>query len=199
MRLSNSLVAIAATTILFTGCANNEEPARQALASAEASLAEVRVDAAKFAPEELQVAEARLAKARGNLAKEEYKDVLGEATQLTKETATLKEVVVSKQTQAAAATHEWESLSEQVPRMVKAIEFRVGALSGTKLPPEVSKEAFEAAKVALESIKSLWAEASAAFEAGDAIVAADKARLVQSKGEEVADQLGMSPAEFASN
>jgi hypothetical protein len=63
----------------------------------------------------------------------------------------------------------------------------------------VSKEAFEAAKVALESIKSLWAEASAAFEAGDAIVAADKARLVQSKGEEVADQLGMSPAEFASN
>ena len=129
MRLS-TLVAIAATTILFTGCANNEEPARQALASAEASLAEVRVDAAKFAPEELQVAEARLAKAKENLAKEEYKDVLGDATQLTKETATLKEVVVSKQTQVAAATHEWEALSEEVPKMVKAIEFRVDALSG---------------------------------------------------------------------
>ena len=198
MRLS-TLVAIAATTILFTGCANNEEPARQALASAEASLAEVRVDAAKFAPEELQVAEDRLAKARENLAKEEYKDVLGDATQLTKETATLKEVVVSKQTQVAAATHEWESLSEEVPKMVKAIEFRVGALSGKKLPPEVSKETFEAAKVALQTIKSLWAEASAAFDAGNAVVAADKARLVQSKGEEVADQLGMSPAEFASN
>jgi hypothetical protein len=199
MRLSNSLVAIAATTILFTGCANNEEPARQALASAEASLAEVRVDAAKFAPEELQVAEARLAKARENLAKEEYKDVLGDATQLTKETATLKEVVVSKQTQAAAATHEWESLSEEVPRMVKAIEFRVEALSGSKLPKDMNKETFEAAKATLQSMKTMWAEASAAFNAGNAVAAADKGRLVQSKGEEVAGQLGMSPAEFASN
>ena len=124
------------------------------MASAEASLAEVRVDAAKFAPEELQIAEARLAKARENLAKEEYKDVLGDATQLTKETATLKEVVVSKQTQAVAATHEWEALSEEVPKMVKAIEFRVDTLSGAKLPPEVNKETFEAAKVALESMKS---------------------------------------------
>jgi hypothetical protein len=179
-------------------------PSRQAgpavpATAAEASLAEVRVDAAKFAPEELQVAEARLAKARGNLAKEEYKDVLGDATQLTKETATLKEVVVSKQTQAAAATHEWESLSEEVPRMVKAIEFRVEALSGSKLPKDVNKETFEAAKATLQSLKTMWAEASAAFNAGNAVAAADKGRLVQSKGEEVAGQLGMSPAEFASN
>ena len=63
----------------------------------------------------------------------------------------------------------------------------------------MNKETFEAAKAALESMKSMWAEASAAFNAGNALAAADKARLVQTKGEEVADQLGMSPAEFASN
>jgi len=57
----------------------------------------------------------------------------------------------------------------------------------------VDKESFEAAKAALQSMKSLWAEASAAFEAGNAILAADKARMVQAKGEEVIDQLGMSP------
>ena len=193
MQFSKALVAVAATIILFTGCASNEEPARQALAAAEASLAEVRVDAAKFAPEELQIAEARLAKARESLAKEEYKDVLGDATQLTKETATLKEVVVSKQTQAAAATHEWEALSEEVPKMVKAIEFRVDTLSGSKLPKDVNKETFEAAKAALQSMKSMWAEASAAYMAGNAVAAADKAREVQAKGEEVFDQLGISP------
>ena len=76
--------------------------------------------------------------------------MLGGATQLTKEAATLKEVVVSKQTQAAAATHEWEALSEEVPKMVKAIESRVDTLSGSrKLPKDVNKEAFEAAKAAL--------------------------------------------------
>lgn len=187
------LAAIVASTVLVSGCANNEEPARQALAAAEASLAEVRVDAAKYAPEELQQAESRLARVKDDLAKEEYTDVLGGATQLTKETATLKEVVVSKQTQAVAATHEWEALSEEVPKMVQAIENRVDSLSGTKLPKDLDKESVESAKATLESMKSLWAEASAAFEAGNAILAADKARMVQAKGEEVIDQLGMSP------
>ena len=194
MRTSNALMGLAASALLITGCANNEEPARQALAAAEASLSEVRVDAAKYAPEELQSADSRLARVKEDLAKEEYKDVLGGATQLSKETAALKEVVVSKQTQAVAATHEWEALSEEVPKMVKAIEFRVGSLSGTKLPQEVNKESFEAAKAALQSMKALWAEASAAFDAGNTILAADKARQVQAKGEQVFDQLAMSPA-----
>ena len=194
MQLSKSLLAAAVATVLFIGCTNNEEPARQALAAAEASLAEVRVDAAKYAPEELQGAEARLAKAKQDLAKEEYKDVLGDATQLTKEAATIKEVVVSKQTQDVAATHEWETLSEEVPKMVQAIESRVDTLSGSsKLPKDVDKEAFEAAKATLESMKSLWAEASAAFDAGNAVAAADKARQVQAKGEKVFSELGISP------
>ena len=184
--------AIVASTALLSGCANHEEPARQALAAAEASLAEVRVDAAKYAPEELQQAESRLARVKEDLAKEEYKDVLGGATQLSKEAATLKEVVTSKQTQAVAATHEWESLSEEVPKLVQAIENRVHSLSAAKLPKDLDKESFESAKVALQSMKSLWAEASAAFDAGNAVLAADKARMVQAKGQEVIDQLGMS-------
>jgi outer membrane lipoprotein-sorting protein len=194
MRISTALMGVAASAFLFTGCASNEEPARQALSAAEASLAEIRVDAAKFAPDELQSAEERLAKVKQDLAKEEYKDVLGGATQLTKETATLKEIVVSKQTQAVAATHEWESLSEEVPKLVQAIESRVDTLSESKkLPQDVNKETFEAAKAALATMKSLWAEASAAFDAGHAIEAADKARLAQTTGEKVVDQLGMSP------
>jgi membrane-associated HD superfamily phosphohydrolase len=187
------LAAIIAGAALVSGCANNEEPARAALASAEASLAEVRVDAAKYAPEQLRQVETRLARVKDDLAKEEYTDALGGATQVTKETATLKEVVTAKQTQAVAATHEWEALSEEVPKMVQAIENRVDSLSGAKLPKDLDKESFESAKATLESMKSLWAEASAAFEAGNAILAADKARMVQAKGEEVIDQLGMSP------
>jgi len=193
MQIAKSLFAFAATTILFTGCASNEEPARQALAAAEASLAEIRVDAAKYAPEDLKTAETRLANIKEDLAKEEYKDVLGGSTQLTKEAAALKETVVSLQTQDVAATREWESLSEEVPKMVEAIESRVDTLAGSrKLPADVDKAAVESAKSALESMKSQWAEASAAFNAGKAIEAADKARMVQARGEKVIDLLGMS-------
>lgn len=195
MQISKALVVTMATaTFLIAGCASKEEPAAQAAVLAEASLAEVRVDAAKFAPEELKAAEAKLAKIKTDLANDEYKDVLSDSSRLTQEVATLKEVVVSKQTQDAAATHEWESLSAEVPKMVQAIESRVDTLSESrKLPEEVNKEVFEAAKVALQTMKTTWAEASAAFDAGNATLAADKGRLVQAKAAEVAGQLGISP------
>ena len=194
MQSLKSLLAASAAALLIAACGNQEQPARQALASAEESLSEVRVDAAKYAPEELENAESRLARIKGDLADKEYKDVLGGATQLTKEAATLKELVVSKQTQAVAATHEWETLKEEVPKMVQAIETRVDTLSDSpKLPKDVNKDTFEAAKATLESMKSLWAEASAAFDAGNAVAAADKARQVQAKGEKVIDELGISP------
>lgn len=194
MRISKTLMGLAASTILIAGCASQEQPATQAVTAVELSLAEVRVDAAKFAPEELNAAETKLAKIKSQLAKEDYKDVLSGSSELTKDVAVLKEVVVSKQTQFAAATNEWESLSEEVPKMVQAIESRVDTLSGSKkLPSDVNREVFEAAKAALASMKAQWAEATAAFSAGNATEAADKARIVQAKAEEVAGQLGISP------
>jgi Skp family chaperone for outer membrane proteins len=194
MRISKMLMGLAASTILIAGCASQEVPASQAVTAVELSLAEVRVDAAKFAPEELSAAEAKLAKVKSELAKGNYKDVLAGSSELTREIAVLKEVVVSKQTQYAAATNEWESLSEEVPKMVQAIESRVDTLSGSrKLPSDVNTEVFEAAKAALASMKAQWAEAIAAFNAGHATEAADKARRVQAKAEEVAGQLGISP------
>ncbi|HEU4779175.1 MAG TPA: hypothetical protein VFS58_04755 [Steroidobacteraceae bacterium] len=194
MRISRMLIGIAAATVLAAGCASQEEPAKAAVASAEAALAEVLVDATKYAPEELQAAEASLAKAKTDLAKGDYKDVLSASTQINQQVATLKEIVVSRQTQAAAATNEWESLRVEVPKMVKAIEYRVDMLSGSaKLPKDMNKEVFESAKVALQAMKTTWAEASAAFAAGNVTDAADKARQVQVKAEEVAGQLGISP------
>jgi hypothetical protein len=58
----------------------------------------------------------------------------------------------------------------------------------------VNKESFEAVKVALETMKTTWAEATAAFSAGDALAATDKARLVQTKARELETQLAMVPA-----
>jgi hypothetical protein len=69
--------------------------------------------------------------------------------------------------------------------MVKAIEVRVGSLSGPKQ---------QAAKVELETMKATWQEAAAAFSAGKPLEAADKARVVQVKAKEVSEQLGISPA-----
>jgi len=195
MRISNILNALAAATLLVTGCASKEEPATQALAAAEASLAEARVDAAKYAPEKLKAAEATLAKLKDELAKEEYKDVLAGTPPFVAEVNLLKETVVSQQTQLVAAAHEWENLSAEVPKMIDAIQSRVDILSGSpRLPKNVKQASFDAAKSGLAAMKTMWAEANAQFNAGNAIAAADKARMAQAKGEEAIGQLGMNAA-----
>jgi len=194
MKLTKVLMALTASAVLITGCSSQKNPATNAVAQAEALLSELRVDAAQFAPTELHGAEATLAKLKSDLAKEDYKDVIEGVPQFNKDLTALREVVVAKQTQMVAATHEWQTLSAEVPKQVEAIQVRVDALSGSKLPKEVNKEAFDAAKASLESMKATWAEATAAYQQGDALQAADKARLVQTKAKEVETQLGMTPA-----
>jgi len=179
---------------LLAGCASKEEPARQVVASADAALNELRPDAVKYAPDALQAAESSIAAARHDLEKKKYQDVLSSAPKLNEQLTTLKDTVVARQTQNAAATHEWEELSEEVPKLVDAIQVRVNTLSGSRLPKDIDKQSFETAKSTLSEMKSLWAEANAAFDAGNATEAADKGRRVQARAKEVSQQLGISAA-----
>jgi hypothetical protein len=196
MQITKALMGLAASTLLFTACMSQKEPASNAVAQADAALAESRDDAAKFAPTELQAADATLNKMKENLAQEKYKDVIASVPQFNKEVTTLRETLVGKQTQVIAATREWESLNAEVPKEVEAIQVRVDTLaSSPKLPKEVDKHEFEAAKASLETMKSTWTEATAAFSSGNATEAADKAREVQGKVQEVKGQLAMNPPE----
>jgi PBP1b-binding outer membrane lipoprotein LpoB len=193
MRISNVLMTLAATAFLITGCSNQKTPATSAVEQAEAAMTQVRPDAEKYAPEELKTTDASLAKLKSDLAAGDYKGVVAGVPEFNKDIAALKDAVVAKQTQAAAATNEWNTLSAEVPKTVEAIQARVDALSKAKLPKEVNKEAFDAAKASLETMKATWAEATAAFTAGNAAEATDKGRMVQAKAEEVKGQLAMSP------
>ena len=182
-----------AAALLMSACANKEEPAKRVVAGAEATLAQVRDDATVYAPDELKTADEKLATAKDNITWEKYQAVLDQAPDLNASVLAVKEAVVSKQTLAAAAAREWTDLSEQVPKIVEALQSRVDELSKVrKLPPEVKKETLETAKTELEGMKTTWAAASAAFSAGQANDAADKGRTVKAKGEELLKQLGAS-------
>jgi len=195
MKVTNVLMALTASAMLMTGCMSQKDPAENAVTQAEAAMTDLRVDAAKFVLKDPKTTETTLAKMKDKLAKEDYKDVIAEVPQFNKEVATLRETLVGRQTQIIAATREWETLNAEVPKAVEEIQVRVDSLaSSPKLPKEVDKHEFEAAKASLETMKSDWAAATAAFSSGNATEAADKARGVQNKVDEVKGQLGMNPA-----
>jgi hypothetical protein len=196
MHISKLILAIAAATLLATGCAKQRAPATKAVEAIETSLAEVRDDAARYAPDGLKGVESQLARLKTSLEAKEYENVLAGTPQLEKAVASLKNAVAASKAQArsalAAAKTEWEGLSAEVPRMVDTIQARVDELSKkSRLPFGVSKDEFAGAKSGLESMKSLWAEATAEYNKGDAVDAVGKAKTAKGMGQEVRERLGI--------
>jgi hypothetical protein len=193
MKFAKVFLAIAATALLVTGCGRMKNEATEALGKIESSVAALKEDGAKYAPVAFQGVESTLAMLKDSLAKGDYKSVLAGTPELNKAVDSLKTAIASGKEQFDSATTEWIALSSDVPNMVAAIQSRVDTLSGSKkLPKNVSKEAFEGAKSGLESMKATWAEASKAFTDGMPAEAAEKARAVKAKGQEVLASLGMS-------
>lgn len=194
---SKLLLALATVALIAAGCSMQKKPANEAVSSIEASLADIKEDAAKYAPDGLKGVESTLAQLKENLSKEDYKSVLAGAPELTKAVSSLKEAVVTGKAHAAevlaAAKTEWEGLSADVPKMVEAIKSRVDILSKSKkLPKGVDKNALESAKLGLHSMEVTWSDATADASSGALASAADKAKAVKAKGEEVLKQLGMT-------
>ena len=196
--LIHSIWLSLATAILVVGCASQKEPAMKMVADAESALGAIKDDAAKYLPADLAGVEANVAELKANVEKGDYKSVLAGAPKVMSAIGALKDAVAAKKSEVeaamAAAAAEWSSLSADVPKMVEAIQSRVDILGKSKkLPKNLSQEAFDSAKSGLDSMKSLWAEATNAFSSGDAINAVDKAKGVKAKGEEVLKSLGMAP------
>jgi acetolactate synthase small subunit len=199
MQFSKAFLGLAAAALLVTaGCAQQKAPADKALDSIEASLQDIRDDAAKYAPDGLKGVESQLARLRESFDKKEYANVLAGTPELDKAVNSLKDAISSGKEHAAQALAlaktEWESLNTEVPKMVENIQTRVDDLSKKKIRFKVSKEELESAKSGLEWMKSEWAEATAAANSGEQIAAAEKARAVKAKGEEVQKTLGMKEA-----
>jgi hypothetical protein len=195
MQISKLVLALLAASVLATGCAKQKAPATKAVEAIESSLAEVKADAEKYAPEGLKGVESQLARLRTSLEAEEYDNVLAGTPQLEKAVASLKDAVASGKEHAraalASAKSEWATLNTEVPVMIHNIQTRVDEQAKKKIRFKVSKEELASAKTSLEWMKSEWAEATAASDSGRITAAAEKGKAIKEKGHEVEKTLGM--------
>ena len=194
MKVSQMLLALAAATVLVTGCAKQRAPAHDALEKIEKSLADVKADAAKYAPDGLKGVETQYERLKASFEAKEYDNVLAGTPALEKAVGSLQDAVASGKAQAraalAAAKTEWEGLSSDVSKQVESIQARIDELSKSKrLPWGIKKEEFEGSKSAFESMKTQWQEATAEYNKGDAIKASAKAKTAKGMGDQIYDQL----------
>jgi hypothetical protein len=181
-------VATFAALVVVAGCAGQKEPAEKALASVEASLAEVRDDAVKFAKDQYDAVEAKVADLKARVEKKEYKEVVVAAPEVTKEVSALKETVTAKKAEfevaAAAATEKWNAMGAEVPKIVASLQAKVDAM--TKRSKDKSPSADS---LALDTVKNMWADATNLFSSGMAVEAAAKADEARAKAMELASKL----------
>ena len=190
MKFYQALLPLAAA-MMIAGC-GNRGTAESVIGQADGALTTAKEEASIIAPTELKAAEDTLAHMKQSFEAREYKVVVAEVPKFNDQMRALKEAVANKQTAEAAAAVEWSTLNEQVPKAVEAIQARVDSLKPAALPKDVTKEELATAKTELETVKTTWAEATAAASAGNTAEAAEKGRVVQAKVEELKNTLGMN-------
>jgi hypothetical protein len=190
-----TIALMASTLLAIGGCSRAKDDATRAVSTAEASLADVRDDAARYMPNELQSVDSSVTALKESMAKGDYKVVVANAPAVNSSIESLKSGVAAKRAENTAAAAEWNTYATDVPQMVTALQSRVDTLSKSKrMPKNLDSTAFGTVKTDLEALKGDWAAASSAHDSGNDIEAVNKAKAAKATGERLLTQLGMNAA-----
>ncbi len=193
MRIQKSrtfaFMAVAAT-VLLAACANQMEPAKQAIAGIESAIA-AAPDASKYIPEQLAAVQAKLADLKTSFDNKDYKSVLANAPGVLSEAqGLLGAAMLKKETVVKAMSAEWPALAAALPAMLTSVTNRVTALGKSKHPPAGVDVA--AAKSAVDEATASWSKAQAANSSGDVEAAVNNAHDAKAKLEAAAAAVKMT-------
>ena len=190
MKLTQALLPLAAATMM--AACGSRGTAQNVVGQADGALDKVKEQAALSAPNELKAAQTTVAHMHQNFDSRDYKVVIADVPKFNEQLTAINDAMAANQGKVAAASQEWTTLNTEVPKAVEEIQKRVDSLKPNALPKDVTKEELATAKTDLETLKATWAEATAAAEANNPLVATEKGRVVQAKTVELKNSLGMT-------
>jgi hypothetical protein len=169
---------LCSVAILFVACANQMEPAKNALDNINTTLNSVSTDAQKYVPDQYADAQGKAAALTASFEKKDYAAVVAGAPAVLAEVNGLAAAAAAKKDEMEKALgNDWRSLAASIPQSLSAVQTRIDALSKTKhVPKDVD---LGAAKSGLADATSAWDKAQEAFKAGnpqDAVTAAKDAQ-----------------------
>jgi hypothetical protein len=183
------LFGVFALVAIAIGCASQKAPAEAAIASAETAFAAIQTEGVKYLPDQAKGISDAIAAAKDSVAKGDYQAALTAAQGLPAKITDLTNAVAAKKAELTAT---WGGLSTALPKVVEAIQSRIGILSKSKsLPAGLDKAKFEQAKTGQAGITAAWTEATAAFGAGNLTDAVARAESVKAQAASVMGLLNM--------
>lgn len=176
---------------LVASACSQKTPAEAAISAAQTAFDAVKGDARVYVPDQMKAVEGAFAAVKATFDRGDYTQALTDAKALLDKVSALKDASEAKRKELVES---WSQMTASMPPVVESIQARVNELSKMRrLPRELSKENFEAAKAGLGEITQAWTSATGAFEGGDLVGAVSKATPVKAKALEVMNLLGMPP------
>jgi len=176
--------------LLLGACANQMEPAKQAIDGIESAV-NAATDAAKYIPEQLAGVQAKLTELKAAFDNKDYKTVMARAPAVLAEAqGLLGATMLKKESVAKAMSAEWPGLAAAVPGLVTQVSARVATLAKSAHP--ASGIDLAAAKSGSADATLAWSKAQAAFAAGDVEAAVNSAREAKTKAEAAAAAMKMT-------
>lgn len=174
-----ALVALALIVAAAPGC-SQKDPAAEAIAAAEQSLADVHESAMKYLPDQYDGIKADLEKARKAFEEQKYADALATVKTIPARAQQLGEdAAAAKEAATAQFTESWNALSGSIPERLAQLEARLAELGKLRqLPAGIEQNSISIAESSAEWARKEWDEASAAFAAGKLEEAAKLAKAV---------------------
>jgi hypothetical protein len=164
--------------VLFVACANQMEPAKNALDNINSTLSSVSADAQKYVPDQFAQAQSKAAALNASFEKKDYAAVVAGAPAVLAEVRGLADAATTKKDEMEKALgNEWRSLASSVPQSLSAVQAKIDDLSkGKRVPKDVD---LGAAKSGLADANPAWQKGQDVFKAGnpaDAVAAAKDAQ-----------------------
>src|ERR1700735_3903565 len=171
-------LTLCSIAVLFVACANQMEPAKNALDNINTTLNSVSADAQKYVPDQFAEAQGKVAELKASFDKQDYAAVVARAPAVLSQVRGLSDAAAAKRDEMVKALgNEWRSLAASVPQSLTAVQARIDALTKSKhVPKDVD---LGAGKSGLADATSAWDKAQEAFKSGnpeDAVTAAKDAQ-----------------------
>ena len=171
--------------LLFAACANQMEPAKQALDGANSAVSAAAADAGKYMPERLSTLQRKLSDLKSSFDRKDYAAVLASAPAVVDQAKSLAQAAASKKAEVAQALDtQWTDLNSSMPQLIETVKTHVDALAKKKHVPKGVDLA--AAKSALADATISWEKAQSAFTAGKVEEAVSNAKDSKAKAEAAA-------------
>jgi len=182
--LFKGFLSLVFAALLLVGCANQMEPAKQAIAGVGAALQAAGPDATKYIPDQVKAVTDQLVDLKMKFDQKDYRAVVAAAPKLLEQAKALAPAAAVKKAEfVASLPTRWTELSTSVPAAIAALASRIAAGGA-------DAAAVEAATKTLSRCKGFWEIAKQTQAAGKPQQAVEYAIYIKEQADKALATLG---------